>query len=404
MSVVYDLIVVGGGAAGFFGAIQAAEANPDLKILILEKSHHVLTKVKISGGGRCNVTHGIFEPKEFVENYPRGKKELLGPFHNFMSGDMLEWLSNNGVETHIEEDGRVFPGSNSSQTIIDCFLNAVNRLGIRLEIRTAVQGLIQENDIWQVQTNTASFSGKNILFATGSSTDMWQKLQELGHAIIQPVPSLFTFKIKHPIIAELQGMSVPVCEIKIVNTNYEHSGPLMITHWGLSGPAVLKLSAWAAIELHSVDYHFEILVNWCNKSFKEVLDEFLFERKYNGKRKVLSFNEFSIPKRLWLSIVSFLNLEDKNLADINAKQLEELVQALCACRFEVNGTTKFKDEFVTAGGVDTREVNFKTMESKLHRGLYFAGEVLNIDGITGGFNFQAAWSGAWLAAQAIAKN
>jgi predicted Rossmann fold flavoprotein len=399
----FHLIAIGGGAAGFFGAIQLAEKHPGAQILVLEKSHQVLTKVKISGGGRCNVTHACFIPKELVAHYPRGEKELLGPFHTFMSGDMLAWLSKEGVETHIEEDGRIFPVSNSSQTIIDCFLRNVAKYHIQVELRTEVVKLDYVNNVWQVSTNQGMYYAYHILMATGSSSSMWEKIGQLGHTIIPPVPSLFTFKIADSLLRELQGVSLPYCEVKITGTSFAYSGPLLITHWGLSGPAVLKLSAWAAVYLHALNYEFFVEVNWVNQSTADVQEYFVEMKQTSGKKKLLSVSEFDLPKRLWQRMLEILGLQEKNIADLSANQIKALSEMLTACRMQVKGTTKFKEEFVTAGGVDTKEVNFKTMESKLLPGLYFAGEVLNIDGITGGFNFQAAWTGAVVAAAAIAN-
>ncbi len=400
---IYDLIVVGGGAAGFFGAIQTAERNPSAKILILEKSQKVLSKVKISGGGRCNVTHGCFDPKEMTSYYPRGNKELRGPFHRFLCGDMMGWLEDNDVETKIEDDGRVFPTTDSSQTIIDCFQENCSKHQIEVKLGIGVNALSLENDIWTIQTKEVNFQTKTVLLSTGSTPSVWKMLEEKGHRIIPPVPSLFTFNINHPIIKPLPGISVPNANVKILGTQFEDNGPLLITHWGLSGPAILKLSAWAARELHDKDYKFEIEVNWLNESEEKLRDDLIAIRKNSGSRLLRNFQLVYFPKRLWQGILEQLDLMDKNYADLTKKEIDGLIAILCKCKFQVNGKSTFKDEFVTCGGIDTKEVNFKTMESKLFPKLFFAGEVLNVDAVTGGFNFQAAWTTSFIAAEEISS-
>lgn len=397
----YDLIVVGGGAAGFFCAIQCAEKNPSFKILILEKSEKVLNKVKISGGGRCNVTHACFDPQEMTSFYPRGNKELRGPFHQFLCGDMMAWLEDRGVPTHLEEDGRVFPTTNSSQTIIDCFLGLCKRYNIQIKTKTALTSLVKNDTTWEVATTSESYISKSVLLATGSSPKMWNYLKSLNYEIVPPVPSLFTFNIQHALLQDLAGISVPNAQVKINSTNYSESGPLLITHWGLSGPAVLKLSAWAARELFGLNYRFSISINWINTSKEEVEERIKEVRKFHGKKQTQNFPMFGIPKRLWLRITSLLKIGTKNFASLTTKELESLVKTIYQTELKVNGKSTFKDEFVTCGGVDLKQINFKTMGSKLHPNLYFAGEVNNIDAVTGGFNFQAAWTSAYIAANAI---
>ncbi len=398
----WDLIVIGGGAGGFFGAIQTAEKRPDFKILLLEKGKRFLDKVKISGGGRCNVTHACFDPNDLVEFYPRGGKELRGPFHRFMCGDMMAWLEEKNVPTKIEADGRVFPESNSSQTIIDCFLHTAKNYNIKLHTDEGMKSFRKtEKDYWEIKTKENTYTSKNILLATGSSNAAWKQIAELGHQIVSPAPSLFTFNIKNKIIKDLPGLSMPDASIKIPGTPLEESGPLLITHWGLSGPAVLKLSAWGARILQERNYNFNIQINWISKDWESTKDFILNIKKTQGVKKCLLTPLFGFPKRLWQRLLEIIGMEDKQWANISKKDIQELVDIICRCSMEVRGKSTFKEEFVTAGGIELKEVNFKTMESKKWPGLFFAGEVLNIDAVTGGFNFQAAWTTAWVAAEAI---
>ncbi len=398
----YDLIIVGGGAAGFFTAINAAEHNPKLKIAILERGKEVLSKVRVSGGGRCNVTHAEFIPNELVKNYPRGEKELKGPFHTFMTGDTIEWFEQRGVELKIEEDGRMFPVTDSSETIINCFLSETKRLNIEVLTNQAVKKIQPKDDCWRITTNTSDFEAKKLMIATGSNTKIWKMLKDLGHRIVEPVPSLFTFNCKDSRIKELMGV-VTQASVKIQNSKLSSEGPLLITHWGMSGPAILKLSAWGAAELHALNYNFEIKVNWREYyTFDETLEELKIFKTKMAKQQVSKYTQFELPKRLWQSLVTAAQIQsDQKWADINKNQLQALARELTAGIFTIKGKSTFKEEFVTAGGVDLKEVNFKTYESKKHKNLYFAGEVLNIDAITGGFNFQNAWTGAFIAAQAI---
>jgi len=399
----YDLIVVGGGAAGFFCAIQSAILNPSLKIVILEKSAQVLGKVKISGGGRCNVTHACFEPQEMVLNYPRGHKELLGPFHQFLCGDMMGWLEEHDVPTKIEEDGRVFPISNSSQTIIDCFLKLCQQYKIEIKTKCGVTSISRLKNSWEVKGKDNSYMANKLLIATGSSIAIWKMLQKIGYQLIDPVPSLFTFNSKHPLLKNLPGVSVPQALVHINQTRFDESGPLLITHWGLSGPAILKLSAWAARELFDKKYRFEITVNWSGLPKETILETLEITRKKNGKKQVSNLPLADLPKRLWLRMLQLCSIPNSlNYASLNSRQIEKLVNIICQSMIDIDGKSTFKDEFVTAGGLDCKQVNFKTMQSKLHPNLYFAGEVLNIDAVTGGYNFQAAWTTAYLAAKDIA--
>lgn len=399
----YDLLVIGGGAAGFFGAIQCAERNPEMSILILEKSNKLLSKVRISGGGRCNVTHACFDPRDMTAYYPRGNKELRGPFHQFLCGDMMGWLSDQGVETKIEEDGRVFPQSDSSSSIINCFMNLCEKYKIQIKTSHLVTDLNLTQTGWEVHTREEIYTADSVLMTTGSTPAIWDLMAKKGHSIIPPVPSLFTFNIKDKLLTELPGLSVPQAKIKILGTKFEDSGPLLITHWGLSGPAILKLSAWAARELHALDYSFQIAVNWCGEEESTLRNKLQEIRQSQGKKQIQNLAPFPLPKRLWHRMVEILGLKNKNYASLRAQEMEALVEIMGACKLAVKGKSTFKDEFVTCGGIDTKEVNFKSMESKVLPKLYFAGEVLNIDAVTGGFNFQAAWTEAYIAARAICE-
>lgn len=400
----YDVIIIGGGAAGFFAAINIAEFNPALKVVILERGKEVLTKVKISGGGRCNVTHAEFVPQELVQNYPRGRKELLGPFHTFMTGDTIEWFHKRGVELKIEEDGRMFPVSNSSQTIVDCFLNECKKLNVEVLKSHSVNNIVERNNSWYVETNHDEFVSEKLLVATGSNTKIWRILQNLGHTIINPVPSLFTFNINDKRIKTIPGVVAQNVAIKIIDSDLESEGPLLITHWGMSAPAILKLSAFGALELAKRDYKFKIEINFIQISFDDCLETLKEIKQSSIKKRVYNSPQFDLPKRLWQQLVLASNISiDIRWQDLNKNKLEQLSNQLTKAVFNVDGKSTFKEEFVTAGGIDLKEINFKTYGSKLHKNLYFAGEILNIDAVTGGFNFQNAWTGAYIAAQEISK-
>lgn len=395
----YHTIIIGGGAAGFFTAINLAERLPHAKIAILERGKEVLQKVRISGGGRCNVTHAQFEPRELSTNYPRGEKELLGPFHSFMTGDTIAWFEQRGVELKIEEDGRMFPTSNSSQTIIDCFMTLSRKHDIDVLTSHNVTSITRETD-WKLQCANDSFSCTNLVVAAGSSPKVWEMMRGLGHTIVNAVPSLFTFNIVDKHITELAGIALEA-SVSIPSLKLESQGPLLITHWGFSGPAILKMSAWGARELHGSDYKFDLVINWLNHiSTQDCYESLLAQR--SSKKQVGNEWLFDLPKRLWKYLVASMNLSDKNWADCSNTDLQNLATILTACVFSINGKSTFKEEFVTAGGVDLKEMNFKTFASKKQENLYLAGEVLNIDAITGGFNFQNAWTGGWIIAQSVA--
>ncbi|MFT5217277.1 MAG: putative Rossmann fold flavoprotein [Glaciecola sp.] len=399
-----DVIVVGGGAAGFFAAINIAEQNPKLKVAILERGKEGLQKVRISGGGRCNVTHAEFIPSELVLNYPRGEKELLGPFHQFMTGDTIEWFEKRGVELKIEEDGRMFPISNSSQTIIDCFLNEAKKHKVEVLYNHSVKSIQKEENLWNLEASQGDFSAEKLLIATGSNPKIWKLLENLGHTISQPVPSLFTFDIKDERIKDIPGVVALNVDVKVLGTDLWSEGPLLITHVGMSAPSILKLSAFGAIELAKRNYNFEIEVNFIRQAFDDCLDLLKDLKHELAKKSVFKSTQFELPKRLWHKLVLASDMDkETRWADLNRQQLENLALQLTQAVFKVDGKSTFKEEFVTAGGIDLKEINFKTFESKLHSNLYFAGEIINVDAVTGGFNFQNAWTGAYIVAKSISE-
>ncbi|GGG36285.1 flavoprotein [Croceivirga lutea] len=414
----FDVIVVGGGAAGFYAAINIAEAHPGASIAIFERGKTVLGKVKVSGGGRCNVTHAEFLPKELAKNYPRGEKELLGPFHQYMTGDVISFFEQRGVPLKIEEDGRIFPQSNSSQTIIDCFLVEAERLNIRILKNSQVKDFehSQEEDVWKVVTANKAYFSQKIVLATGSSSKIWDKLKLLGHTISKPVPSLFTFNIQDKRLKGNQGISanayVEIKESKVETKSAQpklglHAeGPVLITHWGLSGPAILKLSAWGALDLNKMGYVFKIIINWLPEYNLELLLAYFMEvKKQTPKKTILRTKAVNLPQRLWISFCRSSDIsEGVTWADVSKATLHNFAEELTQGEYQVAGKSTFKEEFVTAGGVDLKEIDFKTYKSKLVPGLYFAGEILNIDAITGGFNFQNAWTSAYIAAQDVAAS
>lgn len=409
----YDTIIIGGGAAGFFTAINYAVKCPTKKVLIIERGKEVLTKVRISGGGRCNVTHAEFVPKALSYKYPRGEKELLGPFHTFMTGDTLAWFEDRGVALKIESDGRIFPKSDSSSTIINCFLKEVDRLGIEVITSCSVQEVSYasakvDSDLSNpiiVHSTKGNFLCKNVVVATGSNPKIWNLLQKLGHTITDAVPSLFTFNIKDKRIEGLMGLSTEVT-IKVLDTKLNSEGPLLITHWGMSGPAILKLSAWGARELARLAYQFDISVNWLGyASVRDALDLLQQLKLRYAKQSPHTYAQLDLPKRLWQNILTHAHITPKERwADLTKAQLGNLAQELTDARFRVSGKSTFKEEFVTAGGVALKEIDFKTFASKVIPNVYLVGEVLNIDAITGGFNFQNAWTGGYIAAEALSNS
>ncbi|MBK8556475.1 MAG: NAD(P)/FAD-dependent oxidoreductase [Lewinellaceae bacterium] len=401
-----DIAIIGGGAAGFFAAITCAEANPEARVQILERGNAFLQKVKVSGGGRCNVTHHCFEPRELVKFYPRGFRELLGPFLQFGPEQTVAWFESRGVRLKTEEDGRMFPVTDDSQTIIDCLTESALAAGVQLRKAQRVAGISREKGRWKMEvTGQEPIFADKIMLATGSSEAVWQWLAALDHPIVPPVPSLFTFNTKDTRLRDLAGIAVPAAILEIPDLKLKAEGPLLVTHWGLSGPAVLRLSAWGARALHAQDYRFRMSINWTSQPGAAVLHELQQIRQEQGKKQVHTHAFFQIPLRLWQSLSGSAGLSASlRWADADNKTLQRLQTALCAGEFDIFGKSTFKEEFVTAGGVDLKAVNFKQFSSKILPNLFFAGEVLNIDAITGGFNFQAAWTGGWLAGHAMAES
>lgn len=392
------IIIIGGGAAGFFCA-----ANLDAtqyKVTILEQNSDVLQKVKISGGGRCNVTHACFDPRELVQFYPRGNKELLSVFTRFQPGDTMEWFENRKVSLKIEGDNRVFPESNSSQTIINAMLDEIQNKNIEVKTKCSVKEIEKQDEKYVVKTSLGDFEADYIIYTTGSSPKSLKIIQNLGHKIVDLVPSLFTFNIKDDLLKDLAGTSFEMAETSIPKLKTEESGPLLITHWGLSGPAILKISAWEAVNIAKMKYNFEIEVNFVSKSLDEAEQLFQNFRQSNPKKTIGQSKIFEITNRFWQRVLEVSNIDlNKQAANISKKEMDRIIENLCKKKFQVTGKSTFKDEFVTAGGVDLKEINFKNMSSKILPNFYIAGEVLNIDAVTGGFNFQACWSEAWLIAQ-----
>jgi predicted Rossmann fold flavoprotein len=397
-----DIIIIGGGAAGFFAAINIAEKYPDKTVCILEKGKTGLQKVKISGGGRCNVTHAEFIPSELIKNYPRGEKELLGPFHHFMTGDTMAWFEERGVSLKIEDDGRIFPVSNSSSTIIECFLSEAEKHKVEVLYSCAVNAIYKENDRFTIATNKGQFQCEKLVVASGSSQKMWNVLKDLGHSIVQPVPSLFTFDINDTRINSIPGVVAKNVEVKVRGTALVSDGPLLITHVGMSAPAILKLSAFGALELAELGYNFEIEVNFICKPTEVCLSELMKVKSAFPKKAAVNTPQFGLPRRLWKQLVLASQITDTDKwANLTKDHVQNLAEQLTKAVFQVTGKSTFKEEFVTAGGVDLKEVDFRTFQSKLVPNLYFAGEVLNVDAITGGFNFQNAWTGGYIVSQAI---
>lgn len=406
------IVVIGGGAAGFFGAIACANVNPHAQVTLVEASRQPLAKVRISGGGRCNVTHACFEAESLVQNYPRGGKALRGAFTRFQAKDTIAWFAAHGVQLKTEADGRMFPITDSSETIVDCLMNAANAAGIELRIGTSVVAVKR-------QTETSGFeivlkSGEilkcdRILLATGSSLAGYKIAQELGHQIEPPVPSLFTFNIPDQKLRDLAGISVNPVKLRLsINSKpqLEQTGPLLITHWGLSGPSVLKLSAWGARLLHESRYQAKLLINWLpDLQQEQVREKILAVKTEWGRRPITLHRGVDLPHRLWQYLLTRVGITTEDRwAEMSNKTLNRLIAELTQGEYLISGKGVFKEEFVTCGGINLKEINFKTMESKLVSDLYFAGEVLDIDGITGGFNFQSAWTTGYLAGQAMGTN
>ena len=402
------LIVIGGGAAGFFCAVNAAAGNKYLQVTIIEKSSKWLSKVRVSGGGRCNVTHDCNSIAEMVKKYPRGHSFLKRAFHHFFTTDTIWWFQSRGVALKTEADGRMFPVTDSSETIIECLLHEANKNAVDILMNRDVVAVETANAGYKITCRDgATFEADFVCIACGGypKPAQYHWLQSLGHAIEDPVPSLFTFNVPNDPVSALMGITVEEAQVKINGTRLSQQGPLLITHWGFSGPAVLKLSAFAAIELARVHYDFHITINWLPEyNENTILKKLRAIRNEWGARKVGGKNIFGLPQRLWDYLLSQSNINgEMRWSDLPAKQQNLLAKQLCAQQFHVRGKTTFKEEFVTAGGIDLNEIDAQTMQSKKHANLFFAGEILNVDGITGGFNFQHAWTSGWLAAQEIKR-
>ena len=420
------LIVIGGGAAGFFCAVNAARLYPNLRVTIVEKSSKLLSKVKVSGGGRCNVTHDCDSISEMIKKYPRGASFLKKAFHHFFTTDTIAWFGERGVKLKTEADGRMFPESNESQTIIDCLLMEANKYKLEIMMNAEVAAIgnrqsaignrqsetpaggSQPRQGFEVHlNNNRTLDADYVCIASGGypKASQFEWLTKLGHTIEEPVPSLFTFNIpKNPII-ELMGIAVENVSVKIAGTKLQQTGPLLITHWGMSGPAVLKLSAWGARELAEKKYEYTILVNWLpgynENNLKDKMQEVRFDI---ASQKIYNRNPFGLPARLWEYFLQLCGIAaEMRWADLPAKEQNKLIKILCAQEFTVKGKTTFKEEFVTAGGIKLEEIDVNTMQSKILPGLFFAGEIINVDGVTGGFNFQNAWTTGWVAANGIGK-
>ena len=405
-----SVIVIGGGAAGFFTAINAARMAPHLNVTILEKSREVLSKVRVSGGGRCNVTHHCFDPDQLSKAYPRGEKVLRWSFEQFQVKDTVEWFNTRGVDLKTEEDGRMFPVTDSSETIINCLMKEAKDHGIDIRTKTKVDKIepLQDGKFRLHIHKSNSITCECVVVATGgyNRENAYSWLKELGHSVNTPVPSLFTFNFREKIFADLAGISVDQAEVSINGTRYSEIGPVLITHWGLSGPAVLKLSAWAARELHDREYRYDVQINWLYPMTDHQVREKLRNlRDTQPKKQVKNQTEFPFSSRLWVRFTELASIPpDKRWADLSNKEIHELTEHLVHATYNIQGKTTYKEEFVTCGGIPLNEVNPDTLESKVVPGLHFVGEVLDIDGITGGFNFQAAWTNGWLTAQAISEN
>lgn len=396
---IFDAVIAGGGASGFFAAIALAETRPGTRVAILEQSAHVLSKVRISGGGRCNVTHACFEPRELIKSYPRGSREMLGPFHAFGPADTVQWFADHGVKLKTEDDGRMFPVTDDSETIIRCLTGHASKLGIKVltgkKITSAKPPSPADENFTAVTTDGTLFCSKNLMIATGSSPAMWSLIANMGLAVEPPVPSLFTFNMPHNPITGLMGVTVPDINLSVADTSVHTTGPLLITHWGLSGPAILKASAWGARILAQKDYRFSIQVDWIPAIAHTDIKA---NREHSGAKKVINGPFMGLPQRLFQHLAGEADIPPETTwANTTKAQMDRLINTLKSWKAEVAGKTTFKEEFVTAGGVTLSQINFKNFECRTIPGLFMAGEVLDIDAVTGGFNFQAAWTGGYLA-------
>lgn len=398
------IAVIGGGAAGFFAAISAKVHSPSSEVIIFEKTSKLLAKVKVSGGGRCNVTHACFQSSELAKFYPRGGKQLRKAFDEFNTRDTVDWFENRGVALKTEDDNRMFPTTDDSQTIIDCLMSETKKLGIRISISSSILEVNKLDSRFELTLKSGVQTFDKVIIASGGSpkTEGFDWLKALGHEIVSPVPSLFTFNMPKEPIKELMGLSVPNASVRVQGTKLVQSGPLLITHWGMSGPAVLKTSAWGARALSDMNYQFIAHVNWLGRvkenELRQMIESVIAEF---GKRMLRNKNPFDMPQRLWEFLLEKVGLSlEKLWSELGKKGINKLVNILLNDEYSVSGKTTFKEEFVTCGGISLSDVDFKTMESRKCPGLYFAGEVLDVDGVTGGFNFQAAWTTGFIAGKA----
>lgn len=399
------LVVIGGGAAGFFCAVNAARLRPGLEVVLLERSSKLLSKVKVSGGGRCNVTHDCNSIADMIKMYPRGAAFLKKAFHHFFTTDTVSWFETRAVKLKTETDGRMFPVTDQSQTIIDCLLNEASKYRVNIQMNVTVESINKNGNSWQIHAANKIIEADYICIAAGgfSKALQFNWITNTGHSIENPVPSLFTFNIPGNGITDLMGISLENVSVKIAGTKLQDNGPLLITHWGLSGPAILKLSAWGAKELSNKNYAFNIVVNWL-PAFNETTLKIKFQEiRFNqASQKIINRNPFGLPSRLWEYFLTNCDVKEGiRWADLPAKEQNKLIKILCAQEFSVKGKTTFKEEFVTAGGIRLNEIDVNSMESKILPGLFFAGEIIDVDGVTGGYNFQNAWTTGWIAAQGI---
>lgn len=400
------IVIIGGGAAGMFAALVCAKQAPQKHVILLEKTRQLLAKVRISGGGRCNVTHAQFDPKLLIQNYPRGAKELLGPFHRFQPKDTIQWFLERGVKLKTEEDGRMFPISDSSETITQCLISEARKYHVEIRTEQKIKEIDSIGPGFKIHFENDSFlECSRLLLATGSSPQGYGFAQQMGHTLISPVPSLFTFNVPSSPLLDLSGIAVEDAEICLKETKFKQRGPLLLTHFGFSGPAALKLSAWAARELHEKQYKAEISINWLPSFSKDHIAQRLLSLKKDKPLKHLeNENLFFLPSNLWKRLIHIADIKERTaISHLSNPHLQKLSELLSQSTFRVEGKTTNKQEFVTSGGIDLKEIDFKTMQSRKLPGLYFAGECLNIDGITGGFNFQNAWTTGWIAAHAMAE-
>lgn len=400
-----NVIIIGGGAAGFFAALRVKEHSPQTEVILLERSSQLLAKVRISGGGRCNTTHSCFDPKELVKNYPRGQKELLGPFTRFQPADTISWFASHGVELKTEEDGRMFPVTDNSSTIIDCLMAAAKKSGVQIRLKASIETIQKADHGFAVTLNGGeTIRCISMLLATGSNPSGHKFAQQFGHTITPLVPSLFTFNIPTSPLKELSGIVVDPCQLRLDGTTFTQCGPLLITHWGFSGPAALKLSAWAARYLNEKNYKTGLSIDWAPKFTSDSLLNKLKEIRQDFPAQTLANNSpLKLPKKLWKQFIELsLKSTDSRLSEISNDELAIICSKLKNDNYQIDGKTTHKEEFVTCGGVALSEVNFKTMQSRLCEGLFFAGEILDVDAVTGGFNFQNAWTTGWIAGSSMA--